>query len=114
MPAGAWRAVVVVPDRWYIGLRGVVLGGDPRGVATLDSSGGLLVSIGRQKLDGGWHPSFTRRGGLIPRRAPVIGVSWSAMQGRGCCGQNVWYTLVMSFGAGMVRPVVVAQMPRYA
>ena len=45
VPARAWYALVIVSDRWYIGLRGVVFGDGPGGMVSLDSAGSVFVAV---------------------------------------------------------------------
>ena len=45
VPAGAWYALDIVSDWWYIGLRGVVFGDGPGGMVLLDSADSVFVAV---------------------------------------------------------------------
>ena len=47
VPTSACYALVIVSDRWHIGLRGVVFGDGPGGMVSLDGAGSVFVAVGR-------------------------------------------------------------------
>ena len=44
---------------------------------------------------------------------PLFGLLCSSEQGQECCLQNVVYSLLMSFNAGIIGPALVVQAPRW-
>ena len=105
MPAGVWYALVIVSDRWNIGLRGLAFADGPGSVVTFDVAGSVFVPVGA--IAAGCRVVSSLRATEWAPPASLSGASCSLGRGQGCWCWKALYAASISFGPGIVRPAFV-------